>query len=69
MDFIQSVINFCKENWGTIITVGEGLVVLINAIRKFLPAKTQTMAVSTEPSILTHILDIINPFNVFRNIK
>lgn len=68
MDTIKSIIDLFTQNWGTIVTIAEGLVILINAIRKAFHPKVVTMA-TEKTSVLDHILWIVNPINVFRNIK
>lgn len=67
---IEAIIAFLSTNKaaiGAIVSIGEGIVVLINLWRKFRDNKEgEVRSLSASPSKFKAFLGIINPINVFR---
>lgn len=67
---IETIIAFLSTNKaaiGAIVSIGEGIVVLINLWRKFRDNNEgEVEPMSASPSKFKAFLWIVNPFNVFR---
>ena len=67
---IETIIAFLSTNKaviGAIVSIGEGIVVLINLWRKFRDNnKGEVDSMSASPSKFKALLWVVNPLNVFR---
>ena len=69
---VETIIAFLASNKaviGAVVSIGEGIVVLINLWKKFKSNKGRAGVMSASPSFSRTFLYSINPINCFRKVK